>query len=810
MRGSCSLPDADILFHLLTRELNLFRIREGTAGPTVSLMHQRFRDCLAAIHLLNLAQTLSEEDGLPEAWKQPIDYYVMNFVAELLRPGDTTAAALWNANRRLRPSIQAASFNLLELYKRSRDFDFSELNFSHLDLREVHLHGYRRPSETHLRLPTDGRKLHRTILSPETFAPEGHAVSISQIVVTPDSQRFVTASFDNTLRVWDVNTCRTLWVLDGHTSWVTDVALTMDGRKCVSAAEDYTLRIWELDTGICTGILKGHTDHVIAVAMCTDGHTCASASKDGTVRLWNMDSGREAKKIQVFKDGRISRIIKVQTANSSCFAFATMENVIRIWNVATHHLSPELKGKIDGTIDVNAISPNGRRFVVSTKSGLWIWDTNSGECIGKCPSIFTALTITADGNKIIGGCNNHTLQIRSITNPMQCSMKIPLSGTARQIIVMPDENRCMVTSETITQILNLCTGDVEGEFSSLSGRVIITPDSRRCICGICALEIWNLETCTRMCGADKSGSFISAAAITPDGQWCISASSDGLVRLWDIGRGRLIRFLETPVRYIMKALAITPDGRKCIGISDRGTTQTWDIKTGALMESRELGNLWLFSASITPDGRWCVGCTPNWETPDQILLWDLTLWNPPRKLPPRYFFCTAMALTADGNHLILVDNREKIGVVHKIDLQSGKETPLHWKPQNGKIRRDGQINSIAATPDGNCIILGTYGNIAIWHEGDSEAHMIPASRGKMINVVAVTPDGRRCISASRSTLRIWDTDTGECLSTIKPLDNIDLLGVDLSQAVCSPEDYAKILYQNGALIVGGKPENCDS
>lgn len=125
------------------------------------------------------------------------------------------------------------------------------------------------------------------------------------------------------------------------------------------------------------------------------------------------------------------------------------------------------------------------------------------------------------------------------------------------------------------------------------------------------------------------------------------------------------------------------------------------------------------------------------------------------------------------------------------------------------MRRDGQVNSIAATPDGNCIILGTFENIAIWHEGDSKAHLILASRGKMINAVAVTPDGRRCISASGGTLRIWDTDTGECLSTIKPLENIDLLGVDLSQAICSPEDYAKILYQNGALIVGSKPEDGD-
>lgn len=809
--GIRNLPDADTVFFLLTSELNLFRIREGAVGPTVSLMHQRFRDCLAAIHLLNLAQALAEGDELPEAWKQPIDYYVMNFTAELLWPRDTAAEALWNANRRLRPPVQAASVNLLELYRRSRDFDFSGLDFSHMDLRKVHLNGYRRSRETHLRLPADGKKFHQAILSPETFAPEGHSDIISQIVVTPDGLRFVTASYDGTLQLWDMNTCRTIWVLAGHTSAVSDVALTADGRKCVSASEDHTLRVWELDTGACAGSLIGHTDHVRAVAICTDGHTCASASMDGSVRLWDMSTKRPTKRIPIFKTKQMRCVIKVQVADNIYFVFVTKEGAIQIWDVATQHLSPKLEGGLSGDIYAEAMSPNGKWFAVSTDSGLQIWNASNGERVGECPYVFTALTIAADSSEIIGACQDHTLQIRSIASPRQCLKKILLNGEAFQITVMPNESQCMVTLDTGTQMLELHTGKVLEKFFPISEQAVITPDGRRCICGSGALQIWNLETFTQMCSTEDGYFSISAIAITPDSSRCISASSDGLVRLWNLTSGRLIGFLEMSPHDI-EALTVTPDGCQCIGISKNGVIQTWNIETKALIATRAFDDLWLCSAAITPDGNWCAGY-PLFRrakrlTSNQILLWNFSKWKRPHKLPFQDSSYTAMALIENGNRLILAHNKENMGTVQIIDLKSGKETPLCWKSKERQNFANDQVNAIAATPDGSCIILGTCSDIAIWHEGDNEAYLIPI--GEWIYAVAVTPDGQRCVSASGDILQLWDTCTGECLSTIKLLHNIDLLGVDLSQAVCRPKDYAKTLYQNGALIAGVKPEDSDS
>jgi len=393
---------------------------------------------------------------------------------------------------------------------------------------------------------------------------------------------------------------------------------------------------------------------------------------------------------------------------------------------------------------------------------------------------------------------------------MRCLKKVPLSGEALQITVMPDARRCMVTLDTGTQILDLHTWKVLEDFLPISEQAVITPDGRRCICGSGSLQIWNLETFTQMSSTENGYFSISATAITQDGSRCVSASSDGLVRLWNLTSGRLIGFLERPLHDIV-VLTVTQDGHQCIGISRDGVIYAWNIETGALTATQALGGLWFCCAAKTPDGNRCAGCTLFRKAKrlksNQILIWAFSQRKRPHKLPPQYSSCTAMALTAHGGRLILAHNTGDMGTVQIIDLKSGKEMPLRWKPKNRKNFANDQVNSIAATPDGSCIILGTCSDIAIWHEGDNEACLIPV--GEWIHAVAVTPDGWRCVSASDDTLRLWDTSTGECLSTIKLLHGIDLLGVDLSQAVCMPKDYAQTLYQNGALIAGRKPEDGD-
>jgi WD40 repeat protein len=67
--------------------------------------------------------------------------------------------------------------------------------------------------------------------------------------VTPDGRQAVSASSDQTLKVWDLQTGEELRTLQGHSHGVSSVCVTPDGRHAVSASDDQTLKVWDLQTG---------------------------------------------------------------------------------------------------------------------------------------------------------------------------------------------------------------------------------------------------------------------------------------------------------------------------------------------------------------------------------------------------------------------------------------------------------------------------------------------------------------------------------------------------------------------------------
>jgi hypothetical protein len=78
---------------------------------------------------------------------------------------------------------------------------------------------------------------------------EGHTTGVNGMALSADGRRAVSASWDKTLKVWEVQTGRELRTLEGHTHAVNGVALSADGRRAVSASFDNTLKMWEVETG---------------------------------------------------------------------------------------------------------------------------------------------------------------------------------------------------------------------------------------------------------------------------------------------------------------------------------------------------------------------------------------------------------------------------------------------------------------------------------------------------------------------------------------------------------------------------------
>ena len=107
--------------------------------------------------------------------------------------------------------------------------------------------------------------------------------------MTADGKRAVSASRDNTLKVWDLENGREMYTLEGHSSWVWGVALSPDGARVASASADNSVRIWETERGRELITLVGHPNGVHSVTWSPDGKMLLSGGNDGIIQVYSLD-----------------------------------------------------------------------------------------------------------------------------------------------------------------------------------------------------------------------------------------------------------------------------------------------------------------------------------------------------------------------------------------------------------------------------------------------------------------------------------------------------------------------------------------
>lgn len=122
---------------------------------------------------------------------------------------------------------------------------------------------------------------------------KGHNGWVTALATPADDSDWVlSASRDKTLLKWKIERDPSGFVtgipqrsLLGHSGFVQDVQLSSDGQFALSASWDSTMRLWDLSTGTCTRKFTGHAKDVLTCAFSADNRQIVSGSRDNLMKV---------------------------------------------------------------------------------------------------------------------------------------------------------------------------------------------------------------------------------------------------------------------------------------------------------------------------------------------------------------------------------------------------------------------------------------------------------------------------------------------------------------------------------------------
>lgn len=325
-------------------------------------------------------------------------------------------------------------------------------------------------------------------------------MSQSQIkpAIAPELYRDKIRSFKNT---------RTL---KGHSSWVDAVAISKDGQILVSGSYDNTIKLWDLPTGKSVYTLVGHSSSVHSVAISADKKTVVSGSDDGTMRVWNAATGEL---IRTVKDSASQRntATKVQSVSISQdgqkFVSGGDDRTVKIWQLDTGKLLQKLHGH-SHKVEVVAIAPDNQKILSGSDDGtIKIWQLETGELIRTIHGYFGAiyaLDISANGQTIVSGHGQKQIKIWQLETGELVRTLYGNFGAVYAVAISPD-------SKTVA------TADFLGD--SLGHQTV-------------AIQLWDIVTGELIHTLPEYSNRILALCFSPDGKTLISASEDKTIKIW--------------------------------------------------------------------------------------------------------------------------------------------------------------------------------------------------------------------------------------------------------------------------------------
>ncbi|AFZ22944.1 WD40 repeat-containing protein [Cylindrospermum stagnale PCC 7417] len=376
---------------------------------------------------------------------------------------------------------------------------------------------------------------------------EGHSSTVNSVVFSPDGKTVASGSYDNTIKLWDVTTGKTLKTLTGHSSYVRSVVFSPDGKTVASGSYDNTIKLWDLTTGKTLKTLTGHSDSVFSVVFSPDGKTVASGSGDNTIKLWDLTTGKTLKTLT----GHSSGVTSVGfSPDGKTVASGSYDKTIKLWDLTTGKALKTLTGHSNLVLSVG-FSPDGKTVASgSSDKTIKLWDLTTGKTLKTLTghsSYVNSVGFSPDGKTVASGSDDKTIKLWDLTTGKTLKTLTGHSSGVNSVVFSPD------------------------------GKTVASGSSDKTI------KLWDLTTGKTLKTLTGHSSYVLSAVFSPDGKTVASGSDDNSIKLWDVSTGKTLKTLTGHSSSVL-SVVFNPDGKTVASGSGGKTIILWDLDLNELVK----------------------------------------------------------------------------------------------------------------------------------------------------------------------------------------------------------------------------------
>ena len=406
------------------------------------------------------------------------------------------------------------------------------------------------------------------------------------------------------------------------------------------------------------------------------------------------------------------------------------DEIIIIWNAETGMIMDTLEGHVS-QIKSAKISPDGTKIVTASEDRTAkIWNIKTGKLIhslNEHKDEVSSAEFNSDNTKIITASNDETIKVWDVE-------------TGKLLYTLDSHLKGLVYAQFSPDDIKIIS------FSMKFDSGPPWPNT---------VEVWDIKT-KEIIHSLRHTDLVFSAQFSPENTMIITASADGIARVWDVETGDLLYSLEGHMKGLVYA-QFSPDGTKIVTASWDKTAKIWDIKTGKIINTLKGHTYGVIYAQFSPDGTKIV--TASWDKTAKI--WDVESGRLIHSLPKqKIFHKSPLTISPDGTKRIYFGRIPEI-----VDTTTGEL--LYTLPRD--VRGD------TFSFDGKKILTTSKDMTAqIWNAQTGQLiHTLVGHTDKLLRAIFSSDDTKVMTTSYDETCKVWDTQTGQLLYSVPLSGNLN-------------------------------------